>query len=294
MLMKNLNLSKLKFVHVAGTKGKGTTCAFTESILRGQGLKTGFFTSPHLVSPCERIRINGKPISEEKFEEYFDFCYENLHNSGKEEHLRELSFFKMTFLMSLKCFLEEKVDVAIIEVGIGGRFDFTNLITPEVCGITLIEFDHVITLGNTISSIAHHKAGIIKVSFKFHNILNNRKIFKRSISKTYRWSLSKSNDQMPSNNLSSKQKCKMHPCYSHPLWSTMILICAKLGYQESIKGKMRRSPLPCAIFLCENGMERKLTTLMKIFLLKSQENFNLLKTLRIRCKTLIGPVGVIK
>ncbi len=135
--------------------GKGSTCAFTESILRQYGLKTGFFSSPHLVSVTERIRINGQPLSQEKFAQHFWQVYDKLEDKP--------AYFKFLTVMAFNVFIEEKVDVAVIEVGIGGAFDSTNVIERPICvGITLLDFDHVKVLGNTIEEIAWHKAGIMK------------------------------------------------------------------------------------------------------------------------------------
>lgn len=145
--MVNIDVDDLSIIHVAGTKGKGSTCAFVESILRHHGLKTGLFTSPHLQSPCERIRLNGRPISEEKFVNYFWDVFDLLKKSGfdfGEMGNPTLPFFYFMTLMGFKAFFEEKVDVAIIEVGIGGGGDATNIINNPVCtGITALDYDHM-------------------------------------------------------------------------------------------------------------------------------------------------------
>lgn len=145
---------------MAGTKGKGSTSAFIEQILRDQGLTTALFTSPHLISPCERIRINGKSISEEEFTETFYTCYDTLisHPTWIPH------FYGTALLMFLKLVQDKNLDVAIVEVGIGGRFDETNYIIPQVSVLTLIDYDHIDKLGNTLESIAWHKAGIMKVN----------------------------------------------------------------------------------------------------------------------------------
>ncbi|VDK88497.1 unnamed protein product [Litomosoides sigmodontis] len=158
-------IDKLNVIHVSGTKGKGSTCAFTESILRQFGFKTGFYSSPHLVHVRERIRINGDPLREEDFVEYFDYIYSSIkkavEESGKTVTLP--SYFKFLTVMAFYVFIKEKVDVAIVEVGIGGEYDCTNVIqNPIVCGITTLDYDHTAMLGSTIESIAWHKAGIFK------------------------------------------------------------------------------------------------------------------------------------
>jgi len=119
--------SQLKVIHVSGTKGKGSTCAFCESILRYHGLKTGFYSSPHLVEVRERIRINGKPLSKELFAKYFWQVFTNLSNQ-KDSEGDMPAYFKFLTVMAFYVFLQEKVDVAIVEVGIGGLYDCTNVI----------------------------------------------------------------------------------------------------------------------------------------------------------------------
>ncbi|XP_014674851.1 PREDICTED: folylpolyglutamate synthase, mitochondrial-like [Priapulus caudatus] len=158
-------LDKLNVIHVSGTKGKGSTCAFTESILRQYGYKTGLFTSPHLVETRERIRINGLPIEKKLFASYFFEVYNRLINT-KNQHDPEVgmpAYFRFLTLMSLYVFVEQKVDVAILECGIGGTYDCTNIVRkPVVCGVSSLGIDHVSLLGDTVEKIAWHKAGIFK------------------------------------------------------------------------------------------------------------------------------------
>jgi folylpolyglutamate synthase len=161
-------LHGLNVIHVAGTKGKGSTCSYTERILRNAGLKTGLFTSPHLVQVRERIRINGVPISEPLFVRYLQETWDKLSDidliGGEESTNRMPTYFRFLTLMAFHAFLQEKVDVAVIEVGIGGLFDATNVIDrPIVCAITSLGLDHVKLLGNSLTLIARHKAGIMKV-----------------------------------------------------------------------------------------------------------------------------------
>ena len=144
-----------KTIHVAGTNGKGSCSHTIASVLQEAGYKVGLYTSPHLVDFRERIRVNGKPISEQyviDFVEHERAFFEPLHPS----------FFELTTAMAFKFFADEKVDVAVIEVGLGGRLDCTNIITPDVSIITNISFDHVQFLGDTLAKIASEKAGIIK------------------------------------------------------------------------------------------------------------------------------------
>ncbi len=147
--------NKFKSIHVGGTNGKGSTSHMIASILQEAGYKVGLYTSPHLKSFAERIRINGQEIPEEHV---LDFVIN--HKSFFEKH--QLSFFEMTVGMAFDFFAKEKVDIAVIEVGLGGRLDSTNIITPEISVITNIGLDHVQILGNTLEKIAFEKAGIIK------------------------------------------------------------------------------------------------------------------------------------
>ncbi|MEC3967081.1 folylpolyglutamate synthase/dihydrofolate synthase family protein [Flagellimonas halotolerans] len=146
---------KFKSIHVAGTNGKGSSSHMLASILQEAGYKVGLYTSPHLKDFRERIKINGKVVSK-KF--VTDFIQEN--KTFFEYH--KLSFFEMTVGLAFSYFAEEKVDIAIIEVGLGGRLDSTNIITPEVSLITNIGIDHTQFLGDTLEKIALEKAGIIK------------------------------------------------------------------------------------------------------------------------------------
>lgn len=146
-----------KTIHVAGTNGKGSCSHTIAAILQASGLKVGLFTSPHLVDFRERIRVNGEMVSEQyviDFVKQHRVFFEPLHPS----------FFELTTAMAFKYFAEQHVDVAVVEVGLGGRLDCTNIITPEVCIITNISFDHVAFLGNTLAKIAGEKAGIIKMN----------------------------------------------------------------------------------------------------------------------------------
>jgi len=144
-----------KSIHVGGTNGKGSTSHMLASVLQEGGYKVGLYTSPHLKDFRERIRINGEMISKEKV-----IAFVIRHKSFFEEH--QLSFFEMTVGLAFQTFAEENVDIAIIEVGMGGRLDATNIITPELSVITNIGFDHTKFLGDTLPKIASEKAGIIK------------------------------------------------------------------------------------------------------------------------------------
>ncbi|GFU16730.1 folylpolyglutamate synthase, mitochondrial [Nephila pilipes] len=156
------DLDALNIIHVAGTKGKGSTCAFSESILRKHGYKTGFYSSPHLISVNERIRINGKPISKDTFAKYFWETYRSIQLSLKEGESMPPYFLFLT-VMAFYVFVKEQVEAAVIEVGVGGLWDCTNIVRkPVAVGISTLGIDHVSILGNTISEIAMQKAGILK------------------------------------------------------------------------------------------------------------------------------------
>lgn len=157
------DIDRLKVIHVSGTKGKGSTCAYCESILRHQGFKTGFFSSPHLVEVRERFQVNGQPLSREKFVTYFWDVFNKLEATKEQNNDSMPAYFAFLTLMAYNIFLKEQTDVAIIEVGIGGEYDSTNLVRkPVVCGVTSLGMDHVSILGNTIEKIAWQKAGIFK------------------------------------------------------------------------------------------------------------------------------------
>ncbi|MDE6696230.1 MAG: bifunctional folylpolyglutamate synthase/dihydrofolate synthase [Muribaculaceae bacterium] len=146
---------KFKSIHVGGTNGKGSTSHMIAAILQSQGYKTGLYTSPHLVDFRERIRIDGKMIDKEAV---VDFV-RKFSDSGYEGHP---SFFELTMMMAFDWFASQRVDYAVIEVGMGGRLDSTNIITPELSIITNISKDHTQFLGKTLTEIAGEKAGIIK------------------------------------------------------------------------------------------------------------------------------------
>lgn len=147
--------AQFKSIHIAGTNGKGSTAHMLTSILQEAGYKVGLYTSPHLKDFRERIKINGVKISENsviKFVDQHKLIFENI----------SISFFEFTVAMAFDYFAKEKVDIAIIETGLGGRLDSTNIIKPELSIITNIGFDHTNLLGNTLKEIATEKAGIIK------------------------------------------------------------------------------------------------------------------------------------
>ncbi len=150
---------KLRFIHVAGTNGKGSTCAMLESIYRAAGLRVGLFTSPHLVSFRERIQVNRQLISENELVRLVEEIQPLLKQFPADNHL---TLFEVVTVMALKFFAEQHCDLVIWETGLGGRLDATNIVTPLASVITNIAFDHQQWLGDTLEKIAAEKAGIIK------------------------------------------------------------------------------------------------------------------------------------
>ncbi len=149
---------KLAVIHVAGTNGKGSVCAMLESVLRASGFKTGLYTSPHLVDFSERFRINGEQIADTKLEGYI----EQMEAAAAMTDCRPATFFEISTAIAFQYFADEGVDIAIIETGMGGRWDATNVVIPLVSVITHIDIDHTNFLGDSLAAIAGEKAGIIK------------------------------------------------------------------------------------------------------------------------------------
>lgn len=147
-----------RVVHVAGTNGKGSTCAFLEGILRGMGARTGLFTSPHLISPRERVQIDRQPVGREEFARAFG----RIKEAERESGFSPLTFFESILVMALLIFREEKVQWAVAEAGMGGRSDATSALEPELCILTAVGMDHMEYLGRTLGEIAREKAGIMK------------------------------------------------------------------------------------------------------------------------------------
>ena len=150
---------QLRFIHVAGTNGKGSTCAMLESIYRAAGLRVGLFTSPHLVAFGERIQVNRQLISEADVVRLIGELKPMLATFSADEHP---TFFEVVTVMALRYFAEQKCDLVLWETGLGGRLDATNIVTPLASVITNIQYDHQKWLGETLASIAAEKAGIIK------------------------------------------------------------------------------------------------------------------------------------
>ena len=162
---------KLKLIHIAGTNGKGSTCSILSSILIEHGFKVGLYTSPHLKKFNERIQINGNQIPDDYIANFFN------DNRSIIKSI-ETTFFETTTAMALDYFCEESVDYAIIETGLGGRLDSTNVISPIVCGISSISMDHTDILGDTIEKIAMEKAGIIKNNIPIFTFEQQDKVLK--------------------------------------------------------------------------------------------------------------------
>lgn len=153
---------KLAVIHVAGTNGKGSVCAMLESVLRASGFKTGLYTSPHLVDFSERFLINGEQISPKRLNSYIGQLEKAADEVEAATGLRGATFFEISTAIAFQYFADAKVDVAIIETGMGGRWDATNVVIPLLSVITHIDIDHTNFLGDCIEAIAAEKAGIIK------------------------------------------------------------------------------------------------------------------------------------
>ncbi len=148
-----------RVVHVAGTNGKGSTCAMIDAGLRAEGIHTGLYTSPHLIEPTERIQIGGLAVSREQFAQAFEVIHET---AGKLDLDCHPTYFETVTAMAFWLFREQRVETAVVEVGLGGRLDATNVVQPALTVITPVDLDHQFFLGNTIESIAAEKAGILK------------------------------------------------------------------------------------------------------------------------------------
>ncbi len=155
---------KAKSVHIAGTKGKGSVAAMTASVLTASGYKTGLYTSPHLIDIRERFQIDGNMISEAEFADIISEIKAAVGAVNRRANYGKLTTFEIMTALGFVFFTRHNVDFAVVEVGLGGRLDATNVIKPEVCVITPVNLDHTDVLGDTISKIAAEKAGIIKVN----------------------------------------------------------------------------------------------------------------------------------
>ena len=183
------DLRSMNVIHISGTKGKGSTCAFIECILRKKGFKTGLFTSPHLISVRERIQLDGKPIEKDLFAKNFFHVYEQLKlfdsslnsrvSTGQDQCSDNSTlpfYFNFLTLLALYTFKQQGCNATILEVGIGGEFDCTNIVDqPTVVGVSSLGIDHVKLLGSTLEEIAWHKAGIFKANVPAFTT-NNQKI----------------------------------------------------------------------------------------------------------------------
>jgi dihydrofolate synthase/folylpolyglutamate synthase len=153
---------EFKSVHVAGTNGKGSVCAMVEAVLREAGYKTGLYTSPHLVDFCERVKVNGKQITHKELASYISEVKVHADRMVKMPESTHPTFFEVTTAAAFHYFAEREIDIGVIETGLGGRLDATNVLDPEVTAITTIGIEHSSVLGSDIETIAKEKAGIIK------------------------------------------------------------------------------------------------------------------------------------
>ena len=164
LLMERLERAHLAVptVHIAGTKGKGSTSAMIAAILRAHGYTVGLYTSPHLHSATERIRVNGQPVSRQVFASVVERIWHVVEEVGSSGGYGGVTTFEAMTAMAFVHFRQIAADFQVMEVGLGGRLDSTNIVRPEACAITSISLDHIATLGDTIAKIAFEKAGIIK------------------------------------------------------------------------------------------------------------------------------------
>src|SRR5438132_5934526 len=146
-------------LHVAGSNGKGSTCAFAEAALRAAGLRTGLYTSPHLFHFCERIRVAGEPVPEARAAALLDQIVGRVPWALRDDGL---TFFELATLMGFLAFAQDRVQVAVVEVGLGGRLDATNVVEPLACAVAPIALEHTRWLGPTLLHVAAEKAGILK------------------------------------------------------------------------------------------------------------------------------------
>jgi len=152
-----------RFIHIAGTNGKGSTAAMIESGLRAAGQRTGLYTSPHLVEPTERIRIAGEPVTHQQFAGAFATVHDTAERMLQSGELDlHPTYFESVTAMAFLLFRWAQLDWVVLEVGLGGRLDATNIVAPQLCVITPIDYDHQVFLGDSITSIAGEKAGILK------------------------------------------------------------------------------------------------------------------------------------
>ncbi len=158
----SIQYKDIKFIHVTGTNGKGSTCAMIESVLRQAGYKTGLFTSPHLFKYNERIKINNQDISDQDFIKCIEQLNQVIEKVTKEDATLTPCLFEAVWTMALQVFEDQAIDYAIIETGIGGSYDPTNIIDSDISVITNIDLEHTELLGNTKAAIAKDKSGIIK------------------------------------------------------------------------------------------------------------------------------------
>jgi len=163
-LLRALGSPQEKFscIHIAGTNGKGSVCSYTESILRANGYRTGLYTSPHFVKVNERIAIDGQPIKDDVLLSMVSAYRATINGFSDNAKHGQLTYFEVLTALAFCVFAREKVDIAVLETGLGGRLDATNTVNPFVCGITSIGLEHTRQLGDTLEEIAGEKAAIIK------------------------------------------------------------------------------------------------------------------------------------
>jgi len=302
-------------IHVAGTNGKGSTCAYIERILRYSGYKVGIYTSPHLFNFNERIRVDGHPISDEEIASFLDHTFEEIDKIGS-------TFFEVTTVMAFDYFRKKKVDIAIIETGLGGRLDATNVISPIISVITSISIDHAEILGDSVKQIAMEKAGIIKENtpvFVYQQDNEVLDIFqKKAIASNADMNVSKIPENINVNSSGTQftfnnQKYNIPLFGSHQARNAALAIDVISQFDSNIKHDMIYNALKTVFWPCrmqkvekrvfydvshnKKGMEKTLQTLKELFpnkdiygllCLKKDKDLKSLKSLILKnLKTLI-------
>ncbi|MEW6295264.1 MAG: folylpolyglutamate synthase/dihydrofolate synthase family protein [Candidatus Diapherotrites archaeon] len=250
-LTELLNFPQNSFssVHVAGTNGKGSTCSFIASILREAGFNAGLYTSPHLVSFTERIQVNGKKINEKELKTGINKIRKLIAEEQEKNKKFQPTQFEVLTALAFNYFAEKKIDFAVIETGLGGRLDATNVLKPEVAVITNISLEHTKELGNTIKKIVHEKAGIIKQNYVVVTAETKKDALKEIREKCV------------------QEKAKLFELRKHCTWKRKSFSLKGQKFQAKILGKKYNLFIP---FLGEHQLQNACTAVLAVKLLKQK------------------------